>query len=85
MNIEEQDIAASLRAAGKMVGHVHFADSNRRPAGCGHTNFEPIAGALREIGYEGFLSAEALPWPNSAEAAKMTMGVYRKYFAKPGF
>src|SRR5688572_1822763 len=26
MNIEEQDIAASLRHAGKNVGHVHFAD-----------------------------------------------------------
>jgi len=82
MNIEEQDIAASLLRAGKSVGHVHLADSNRRAAGGGHTDFAPIAKALRDIGYSGFVSAEAMAGPGGpAEAAKMTMAAFRKYFA----
>jgi sugar phosphate isomerase/epimerase len=80
MNIEEVDIAAALRQAGKNVGHVHFADSNRRPAGLGHIDYAPIAAALKENGFDGFVSAEALPFPNSAEAAKQTMAAYKKYF-----
>jgi sugar phosphate isomerase/epimerase len=82
MNIEEQDIAASLRRAGKSVGHVHLADSNRRAAGGGHTDFAPIAKALRDIGYNGFVSAEAMAGPGGPEeAARMTMAAFRKYFA----
>jgi len=82
MNIEEQDIAASLRRAGKSLGHVHLADSNRRAAGGGHTDFAPVARALREIGYDGFVSAEAMAGPGGPEeAAKMTMAAFRKYFA----
>jgi len=79
-NIEEPNIAASLRAAGSAVGHVHFVDSNRRAAGAGHIDFAPIAAALREIGYNGFVSAEALPLPDSQTAARMTIEVYRKFF-----
>jgi sugar phosphate isomerase/epimerase len=51
MNIEEQDLAGAVRAGGRHVGHVHFVDSNRRAAGLGHTDFRPIAAALKEIGY----------------------------------
>lgn len=79
MNIEESDIAAALREAGDRVGHVHFADSNRRAAGLGHTDLDPIVGALREIGYTGYLSAEILPWPDSLGAARQTMAGFRKH------
>lgn len=79
MNIEESDSAAALIAADTRIGHVHFVDSNRRPAGCGHIDYEPIVAALREIRYGGYLSAEALPWPDSQTAAKQTIEAYRKY------
>ena len=82
MNIEEVDIAAALKAGGKHIGHVHFVDSNRRPAGCGHLGFAPIAAALKEMDYTGYISAEAFPYPDSDQAAKLTMDAYRKYFAK---
>ena len=42
MNIEERDIAAALGAAAAQLGHLHFVDSNRRPAGCGHLSYAPI-------------------------------------------
>lgn len=73
MNIEETDLASSLRAAGKHVGHVHYADSNRRAMGLGHTNPTPIVDALKEIGYQGHLSAEILPLPDPKTAAQQTM------------
>lgn len=80
MNIEESDVAASIRASAGAIGHVHLADSNRRPAGNGHTDFAPIAAALRDIGYAGYVSAECLPWPNPDDAAAKTIESYRRYF-----
>jgi sugar phosphate isomerase/epimerase len=79
MNIEEVDLAAALRAGKGHVGHVHFVDSNRRPAGNGHLDFGPIVQALRDIDYRGYLSAEALAWPDSLSAAQQTIAAYRKY------
>ncbi|QEL17293.1 sugar phosphate isomerase/epimerase family protein [Limnoglobus roseus] len=81
MNIEEVNLADALKATGRHVGHVHLADSNRRPAGSGHTDFAPIAAALKEIGYAGYVSAEAFPYPDSKAAAKATIQAFRKHFA----
>jgi len=79
MNIEEANLAEALRAAGKYVGHVHFADSNRKAAGLGHTDFPAAIAALREIGYMGYLSAEVLPLPDSEGAAQQTIESFRKW------
>lgn len=81
MSIEETDIPAALHSAGKHLGHLHLVDSNRRPAGCGALNFEPIAVALEQIGYNGYASAAALPWPDSTSAAKQSMEIHDKLFA----
>ena len=80
MNIEEADLAAALRAAGPLVGHVHLADSNRRPLGLGHTDTAPVVAALRDIGYDGYASAECLPYPDSDAAARQTIKSFRKLF-----
>ena len=80
MNIEERDIAAALRRAAGKVGHVHFADSNRLAISSGHTDVTPIAAALKDIGYDGFISAEVLPLPDSTTAAKQTMTAFQRHF-----
>lgn len=77
MNIEETNVADGIRDGGRHIGHVHFVDSNRRPAGCGHTDFAPIIAALREINYERYLSAEAFAYPNPSDAARQTIQSYR--------
>jgi sugar phosphate isomerase/epimerase len=77
MNIEESDIAGALIDADPLVGHVHFADSNRRAVGFGHTPMSPIISALRRIGYDGYLSAEVLSLPDSHAAARQTIASFR--------
>jgi sugar phosphate isomerase/epimerase len=78
MNIEEVDLSAAIREAGRMIGHVHFADSNRRAIGMGHTPIKPIVLALHEIGYKGYLSAEIFPHPTGDAAAEQTMKSFRR-------
>jgi len=80
MNIEEADVAEAMRLGGSAIGHVHFVDSNRRPAGCGHTDFTPIAAALRDIRYNGYASAEALPYPDPIAAAEQTIKTFHRCF-----
>jgi sugar phosphate isomerase/epimerase len=79
MNIEETSIAEGLRTYGSHIGHVHFVDSNRRPAGCGHMEYAPIAEALKDVGYDKYASAEAFPWPDSDAAAKTTIDAFKQY------
>jgi sugar phosphate isomerase/epimerase len=77
MNIEERDLAAAIREAGRHIGHVHFADSNRQAMGFGHTDPVPLIAALREIGYSGYLSAETFPLPDPETAARQTISSIR--------
>jgi len=81
MNMEEADVAGALRAAGPHVGHVHFADSNRRAAGMGHTDFPRVVQALRDGGYAGYLSAEVFPLPDPDAAARQTIESFRRFTA----
>ena len=80
MNIEEASLPDSIRRAGSMIGHVHFADSNRGPIGQGHTQLDDVTKALYDIDYQGYISAEAFPWPSPDEAARQTINSYRQYF-----
>ena len=58
MNIEEVDIAESIRATGEQVVYVHVADSNRQQPGNGHLDFTPGFAALKAIGYDGWVGIE---------------------------
>jgi sugar phosphate isomerase/epimerase len=61
MNLEEDDpFAAIRRAKGRLVG-FHVADNNRFAPGMGTFNWPRIVDTLREIGYDGPLSAEFCP------------------------
>jgi sugar phosphate isomerase/epimerase len=80
MNIEEQDVCGALRGGAGLIAHVQLADSNRRPPGHGHTDFRAVAAALASIGYKGYLSAEALPWPDPDSAARLAIEGIRRFF-----
>jgi sugar phosphate isomerase/epimerase len=70
MNIEEVDIAASLRQAGGMIGHVHLVDTNREAPGHGHLDIPGVLSALSDVNYQGYLSLECLPLPDARRAAE---------------
>ncbi|MBH56668.1 MAG: sugar phosphate isomerase [Planctomycetaceae bacterium] len=80
MNIEEVDICEAFRTGGDLIGHIHFVDSNRRPVGGGHIDMDSVSAAIKSIGYDRYLSAEALPYPSEHEAAKQTIESYNRYF-----
>jgi 5-keto-L-gluconate epimerase len=78
MNIEEPDIIESILRVKDYISHVHFADSNRWPPGCGHIHFKKIVSTLRKIKYRGAIAAEVLPKPTPEECLRLTIEYYRK-------
>ena len=58
MNIEEDDLAKAITAAGPRIAHVHVDDSNRLQPGTGHIDFPAVFAALHEVGYGGWLALE---------------------------
>ncbi len=78
MNIEEADMAESIQRAASAIGHVHFADSNRRAVGMGHSPIAGAVAALKAINYRGYLSAEIFPKPDSSTAARQTIESFQK-------
>ena len=61
MNIEEADMAGSIRKFADQLVHMHLADSQRAAPGKGHIDFVPIVKALKGIGYDGWVVFELLP------------------------
>jgi sugar phosphate isomerase/epimerase len=78
MNIEEADMAATLRSPAGRLGYMHLADSNRRAPGMGHTDFGPMLTALRDVVYGGYVSAEVLPIPDDIAAAERFVAFCRR-------
>lgn len=59
MNIEEDDLVQAILETGDLLGHFHVGERNRKPPGS--TNSLPwkeMAGALRQIGYQGAVVME---------------------------
>lgn len=66
MNIEEfgeNGMYDSIKECRDVLGHMHFADSNRKRPGTGHIDFTGIIKTLHEINYDGYAAFECLPWP----------------------
>ena len=78
MNIEEVSIYDSIVQAKDYITHVHFADSNRWAPGCGHLDFAKIVQTLKKIGYQGYVSAEILPFPDPNSCALLTAETLNK-------
>ena len=57
-NIEEKDAAASLRRIAPYVRHIHMSENDRGTPGTGHVDWVGVARAIRDIGYNGWLTIE---------------------------
>lgn len=81
INIEETDPAGSIRKYGYALQNLHLADSNRCAPGTGHIDFDAIAAALLESGFDKYCSFEVFglyPWKlwfDSADEAERQMRI----------
>ena len=71
--VEEESIASAMMQARDKLWYVHIADSNRSAPGTGHLNFPEIIKVLKDGGYEGFITAEILQYPDHESAAKQAI------------
>jgi sugar phosphate isomerase/epimerase len=84
LNIEECSWTEPYRqvmAAGKLF-YAHLGDNNRLPPGQGLIDFRAILRTLRDIGYEGWLSAELFPKPDPDTAARQTADAMRRWMSE---
>jgi sugar phosphate isomerase/epimerase len=58
MHIEETNTPDAFRRAGDYVGHVHMADNTRQEPGAGDIDWKAGLGALKSIGFTGYLAYE---------------------------
>ena len=58
-NIEEKDVAAAYRTAGKYLKHVHTCENDRGAPGSGHVDWKGVFAALKEVRYDGWLVIES--------------------------
>lgn len=82
MNIEDDKIGESFIRNKEYVRYVHFADTNRHAPGDGHMNWKEIFEALTAIGYDGWTTAEILPYPDPDTAAKRTIAFLKEHYGK---
>ncbi len=59
MNIEEKCQSDAIRKAGKLLGHFHACGSDRGTPGNDHINWDCIAKALKDVGYDGDVVIES--------------------------
>ena len=78
MNIEEPSMTQSILLAKEHLFHFHVADSNRWYPGAGHIDFAELLKILKQIDYQGFVSAEIMPFPDPETAALKTIEYMRK-------
>jgi len=58
-NIEEKDPIAAIESAGERLVHFHVSENDRSTPGEGHIPWPRVFSALREIGYDNWLTVEA--------------------------
>jgi sugar phosphate isomerase/epimerase len=59
-NLEEDSFTKPILLAGERLAAVHVSDCNRKIPGKGHIDFRPIFDALKKVGYDGYVTLEAI-------------------------
>jgi D-psicose/D-tagatose/L-ribulose 3-epimerase len=77
-HIEEKHPADAIRRAGDRIAHVHISENDRGVPGTGSVAWDATFEALREIGYDRWLTVEAFGnfLPNLAAATR----IWRRLF-----
>jgi sugar phosphate isomerase/epimerase len=67
MSSEAEPIPDIIRASAQHLAHFHANDPNLLGPGMGEVRFEPIIKALKDVGYDGYLSVEVFDFKPGAE------------------
>jgi sugar phosphate isomerase/epimerase len=59
-SLEEDSFTKPILLAGERLAAVHISDCNRKIPGRGHIDFAPIFDALKKVGYDGYVTLEAI-------------------------
>jgi sugar phosphate isomerase/epimerase len=82
MSTEATPIPQIILQGKSRLAHFHANDPNLRGPGFGKMQFEPIAQALREAAYDGFVSVEVFDYtPDAQTIARQSIAYLRKCFA----
>jgi sugar phosphate isomerase/epimerase len=82
MCAEAQPIPDLIRAAWPHFAYFHANDRNLKGPGFGDVDFRPIAAALREVGYTGYVSVEVFNFDEGPEAiATRSLAYLKQVFA----
>jgi len=75
---EERPAETIIREGAEHLAHFHANDVNLRGPGFGEVDFTPIAAALTDIGYDGFVSVEVFDYSPDAETVATESLAYLK-------
>ena len=64
---ESKPIPQIIRESWPHFAHFHANDKNLKGPGFGDVDFKPIAAALKEVGYNGFVSVEVFKFEEGPE------------------
>lgn len=80
-NIEDNDVPALIGKTIGAINHVHISENNRGVPGAGHVNFAAVFGALKQAGYDGWMTIEAFgaALPDLAAATKIWRPIFERY------
>ncbi len=82
MSAEEGPIPDIIRESAPYLEHFHANDANLQGPGFGATDFGPIGEALREVGYDGYVSVEVFDFSAGPERiARESLDYLRDAFA----
>jgi len=82
MSSESKPMPDIIRDNRSIAKHFHANDANMRGPGFGNTDFVPIAAALKEIDYQGWVAVEVFDFsPDPVTIAVKSMEYLRSVFA----
>jgi sugar phosphate isomerase/epimerase len=71
-----------IRKSAPYLRHFHANDANRGGPGSGSTDYRPIAAALKEVGYDGWVSVEVFEFsPGPEKIARDSIRYLREVFS----